>query len=1447
VRGLAQVAPIGGAVSPSEVRGGANPSEPCLACALAGAHKTAYPIDVSTGAFYHSFADLSSAGRVPLELSRTYSSDAASVGTDGPFGFGWSFSYGMSLSVDQPSGKATVHQENGSVVSFTSTSGTWAPTAPRVQATLANTAGTWTFTRRGTQVFSFDASGRLTGAQDNNARFASPAYAVALAYDAAGHLATISAPGGRVYTLTWTAAHITSVHDGATPARTVSYAYDAAGNLTDVYGLNTTRTPAVRDDDHAVFGYDGSHRMTTMASPRFFADTSTTPTPVVTNHYDTSGRVDWQSDPDGRVTSFDYTGVAGSTITTSPKGDKTLDALAYGVVVAETRGYTSPQASTWSFAYSPVSLGLVAVIDPNGHVRSATYDARGNRVSATDPLGDTTTATYNELNEPLRSTDAKGTTTTNTYDTPGNLTSSSTPLADPAGAPVTDASGRPVVRTTTYNHADAAHPGDVTSLVGPANQTWSFHYDPAGNRDSMTAPPTPENPAGNKTTWANDPQTGFVSAMTSPLGNLAGGVAAQHTTSYAVDPYGQVTQVKDPLWSASAPTAHQVTRHYNADHQADSVSDGDNHTTTTDFDPAGQARAVHRPDGTTVGTDYDTEGHLVSQLDGAGQATTYHWDPQGRLEWTKDPLLRQTSFSYDPAGNRTSSTDPANGVTTWAYDAADQVSSIAYSNGRTPGVSAIGYDANGRRTTMADGTGTSTWAWDSLGRLVAQTTGAGVNGAGATVGYGYDLEGNVTSIDYPDSPTHRVVRAYDDAGRLASVTDWLGHTTTFAHDADDEVATTDLPASTAVRDTSGYDNAHNLTSITSARSGATASSFTYTPGPSNLLASVTSTGAPPDNHAFTYTALDQLGGVDARAYGYDRADNLAQAPSGATQSFDAANQLAWSSGPIALVGTAGAGDATSTSLTVALPSARAAGDQILVAATLASAKSVATPTGYTLVGTYPSGTSATAAKVVVWRRTAVAADTSVSLSFGSAYPKSVVLAAYRGVSPSSPLEATTTTGRAAPGTTVSAPSLTTTLAGERLVMVQGAGAASSAGTWTPPGGMAQQVQRPGGTSVATALADQALGPAGPSGPRQASFSRSAQLVGVLIALRPAQVGYGYDPMGNRTTVSPPAAPATTLAYDQADRLTSFGTSASFTYDGDGLRATKTVAATTTRLGWDTAEGLPLVLGETTAGATTSYVYGPGGLPVERIDASGAVLYYHHDRLGSTRSLTDPAGAVVATYSFDPYGKPVASTGSVTQPFGYAGQYTDAETGLVYLRARYYDPATGQFLSRDPLTATTRSPYGYADGDPLSHIDPTGLCPWGMGEICHVAKHDVLPAAHDIADWATTPTELPNSRFFTGTLNAFYGGYKVADGVVLLTVGTVEDVTGVGAVLGVPTQAYGIYQLGTGAARIYRGYKQLDDAFSHPTDCKTPLHYGEDIGLDLAPFGGSIEKLLGGLP
>ncbi len=167
-------------------------------------------------------------------------------------------------------------------------------------------------------------------------------------------------------------------------------------------------------------------------------------------------------------------------------------------------------------------------------------------------------------------------------------------------------------------------------------------------------------------------------------------------------------------------------------------------------------------------------------------------------------------------------------------------------------------------------------------------------------------------------------------------------------------------------------------------------------------------------------------------------------------------------------------------------------------------------------------------------------------------------------------------------------------------------------------------------------------------------------------------------------------------------MTSFGSSAGYAYDGGGLRTSKTVSATTNNFTYDTAEGLPLVLDD----GTNAYVYGPGGMALEQVNSS-APIYLHLDQLGSTRLLTNSSGTVVGTYQFDAYGN-TTHTGSVTTPMQYAGQYLDVESGLYWMRARYYDPTTGQFVSRDPLVDITSYAYGYTGGDPVDNKDDSGM-------------------------------------------------------------------------------------------------------------------------------------------
>jgi uncharacterized protein RhaS with RHS repeats len=172
----------------------------------------------------------------------------------------------------------------------------------------------------------------------------------------------------------------------------------------------------------------------------------------------------------------------------------------------------------------------------------------------------------------------------------------------------------------------------------------------------------------------------------------------------------------------------------------------------------------------------------------------------------------------------------------------------------------------------------------------------------------------------------------------------------------------------------------------------------------------------------------------------------------------------------------------------------------------------------------------------------------------------------------------------------------------------------------------------------------------------------------------SNLSFSFNADGDRTgSTDSVTGTSKTYGYDQTDALTSLSsgsTTASYSYNGDGLRMSMTVNGTTTNQVWNLSEGLPVIIQD----GSTKYITGPGGLPIEQMPGDGSVQYYLQDQLGSTRGLTDSTGALVGTYSYDAYGNLLTGgSGSEDTPFQYAGQYTDKESGLQYLRARYYDP------------------------------------------------------------------------------------------------------------------------------------------------------------------------------
>ena len=209
----------------------------------------------------------------------------------------------------------------------------------------------------------------------------------------------------------------------------------------------------------------------------------------------------------------------------------------------------------------------------------------------------------------------------------------------------------------------------------------------------------------------------------------------------------------------------------------------------------------------------------------------------------------------------------------------------------------------------------------------------------------------------------------------------------------------------------------------------------------------------------------------------------------------------------------------------------------------------------------------------------------------------------------------------------------------------------------------------------------------------------------------------YDANGNTLTTG-----GKTFAYDSENHLVSMnGGAVTMIYDAFGNRVSKTVGnVTTTYLVEDDVNptGLPQVFEESVNGVLQrTYTYGLQRISEnQQIQGAWTPSFYGYDGFGSVRQLTSLAGGVTDTYNYDAFGNLLSSPGPTPNNYLYRGEQYDSDLGLYYLRARYYNPNTGRFLSRDPNAGYLDKPaslhkYLYANGDPVNGLHRLGarLC------------------------------------------------------------------------------------------------------------------------------------------
>ena len=214
-----------------------------------------------------------------------------------------------------------------------------------------------------------------------------------------------------------------------------------------------------------------------------------------------------------------------------------------------------------------------------------------------------------------------------------------------------------------------------------------------------------------------------------------------------------------------------------------------------------------------------------------------------------------------------------------------------------------------------------------------------------------------------------------------------------------------------------------------------------------------------------------------------------------------------------------------------------------------------------------------------------------------------------------------------------------------------------------------------------------------------------------------ETAYSYDANGNQITKTAEGKTETNT-YDGLNQLIGFTdgeTTASYKYNADGLRTSKTVDGKTINHIWDGSKQIIVDMDDSDWYSAEVYVRGTN-LLAKFSKQSGNVKtdyqYYTQNAHGDVVNLTDSTGAITKSYKYDAFGVEQNIDDADTNAFRYCGEYFDAETGTIYLRARYYNPTIGRFISRDSYAGEINDPlslnfYTYCENNPIYGIDPNG--------------------------------------------------------------------------------------------------------------------------------------------
>ncbi len=1001
-------------------------------------------------------------------------------------------------------------------------------------------------------------------------------------------------------------------------------------------------------------------------------------------------------------------------------------------------------------------------------LESFAYDPAGRLAAQTDAMGRKTTYTYWDDNRPSQkiADDAK----LNASTTPRDLVLESHEY-DPAGNLITQTIGGGTA-TTVFDY-DAAN--RLTAMIfdpTALERATSFVYDAndnvlkrtltgagtsrtevtefAYNKVNQLTTTSVDNGAQDLVSTSTYDDRGLVTAATDPRGHASGASAADFTSAMRYDVLGRLVEVMGPQVqvdkAGTSGTARPSTRHgYDTFGAQTHQTDAEGRTVTSVFDKAGRlttksAPAYTPPSGTAV------------------TPTTRHvYDPAGQLVRTTNPRGYITTFEYDQLGRQVRTTDPA-------------------PEGQSPGQWVAEYDLAGEQLAGVNPTGARVEAtYDDLGRKITETQVERKPAAAAytttftyndadlltkavapgnrTTSYTVNAAGEVTEQTDPATSTTKMT--YDPAGRVTKTTDPLGNATTAEYDlAGRKIAVKDLNASgTVLRTTSvGYDLAGNQTSSTSPEGHVTRQTFDALSRLTSLIEPVKTGESITTSFGYdatgartrltdgrgnaTWTTYNSLGLPETvtepatathpnaadRTFTtvYDAAGNpIAENQPGGVRidrTFDHLGHMTKETG--------GGGNAASAERTFGydLAGRRTAIGDLTVdyndrALPLTVKRGTTQQTAYTYdaLGNPTQRIDAAGTATFTWDnvgRLETATDPVTTRKITYGYDRASRL----------------TSMNAAVGTTGSDSQAFTYDALDRL------------GTHTLKNSTGAQLAKItyGWDKDDNLTTKTTAGIAG-AGTNTYTYDHVGRLTSWK-APNGTTTAYEWDAAGNRTKAG-----TKTYTYDERNRLTS-GDGIDYTYTARGTLATETKNGATTQLTFDafdrliadsdslySYDSLDRVTSRIKGASKQLFAYSGLGNDLAAItdtsgavqarygrDPSGALLGQKEDTNPALATMSDLHGDLVATFSstalatttaYDPFGTITAQTGVKTN-LGYQGEYTDPDTGKVNMHARWYQPGTGAFASRDtatlaPTPSVQANRYTYANASPMTGMDPTG--------------------------------------------------------------------------------------------------------------------------------------------